>query len=119
MSFFAKLFKKNTEPEENVKGSVEEFVSLIKVYYQANIAAQLGVTNLTILPDMKLFKQMLKIPTQNNKLGLAERARARKVLAEDYGLGDAFFKEMDTSVKRVCSLSSMSELTCTPLRSTL
>ncbi len=102
MSFFAKLFKKNTEPEENVKGSVEEFVSLIKVYYQANIAAQLGVTNLTILPDMKLFKQMLKIPTQNNKLGLAERARARKVLAEDYGLGDAFFKEMDTSVKRVC-----------------
>ncbi len=102
MGFFSKLFKRNEEPKEEVKGSVEEFVSLIKVYYQAAIAMNLGVTNMSILPDMALFKRMLKIPTQNNKLGIAERARVRKVLTQDYGLGESFFKEMDGSVKRVC-----------------
>ena len=102
MGFFSKLFKRNEEPKEEVKGSVEEFVSLIKVYYQAVIAMNLGVTNMSILPDMALFKRMLKIPTQNNKLGIAERARVRKVLTQDYGLGESFFKEMDGSVKRVC-----------------
>ena len=102
MGFFSKLFKRNEEPKEEVKGSVEEFVSLIRVYYQAVIAMQLGVTNMSILPDMALFKRMLKIPTQNNKLGIAERARVRKVLTQDYGLGESFFKEMDGSVKRVC-----------------
>ena len=102
MGFFSKLFKRNEEPKEEVKGSVEEFVSLIRVYYQAAIAMQLGVTNMSILPDMALFKRMLKIPTQNNKLGIAERARVRKVLTQDYGLGESFFKEMDGSVKRVC-----------------
>ena len=102
MGFFSKLFKRNEEPKEEVKGSVEEFVSLIRVYYQAVIAMNLGVTNMSILPDMALFKRMLKIPTQNNKLGIAERARVRKVLTQDYGLGESFFKEMDGSVKRVC-----------------
>ena len=102
MGFFSKLFKRNEAPKEEVKGSVEEFVSLIRVYYQAVIAMNLGVTNMSILPDMALFKRMLKIPTQNNKLGIAERARVRKVLTQDYGLGESFFKEMDGSVKRVC-----------------
>lgn len=102
MGFFSKLFKKNEEPKEEVKGSVEEFVSLIRVYYQAVIAMNLGVTNMSILPDMALFKRMLKIPTQNNKLGIAERSRVRKVLTQDYGLSESFFKEMDGSVKRVC-----------------
>ena len=43
-------------------GSVEEFVTLIRVYYQAVMAVQLGITNLNILNDMALFKRMLKIP---------------------------------------------------------
>ena len=45
---------------------------------------------------------MLKIPTQNNKLGVAEKSRVRKVLMEDYGLSEAFFKEIDSSVKKNC-----------------
>lgn len=103
MSFISKLFKKSTpETEESTKGSVEEFVSLIRVYYQAVMAVNLGVTNLNILADMALFKRMLKIPTQNNKLGVAEKSRVRKVLMEDYGLSEAFFKEIDNSVKRNC-----------------
>ena len=36
MNFISKLFKKNvSEAEEAGKGSVEEFVSLIRVYCQA------------------------------------------------------------------------------------
>ena len=69
MNFISKLFKKKEEETEVVsKGSVEEFVTLIRVYYQAVMAVQLGITNLNILNDMALFKRMLKIPTQNNKL---------------------------------------------------
>ena len=45
---------------------------------------------------------MLKIPTQNNKLGVAEKSRVRKVMMEDYGLSEAFFKEIDSSVKKNC-----------------
>ena len=82
MNFISKLFKKKEEEETEVvsKGSVEEFVTLIRVYYQAVMAVQLGITNLNILNDMALFKRMLKIPTQNNKLGIAEKSRSRKIL---------------------------------------
>ncbi len=104
MSLFSKLFKKK-ETEDNTltdKGSVEEFVSLIRVYYQAVIAVQLGITNLNVLSDMALFKRMLKIPTQNNKLGIAERSRSRKILMQEYGLNEEFFKEIDASIKKNC-----------------
>ena len=105
MNIFSKLFKKK-DAEETVetsaKGSVEEFVTLIRVYYQAVMADQLGVTNLNMLADMALFKRMLKIPTQNNKLGIAEKSRCRKVLMQDYGLKESFFKEIDASVKKNC-----------------
>lgn len=105
MNIFSKLFKKKNE-EETVeatgKGSVEEFVTLIRVYYQAVMAEQLGITNLNMLADMALFKRMLKIPTQNNKLGIAEKSRARKVLMQDYGLKETFFKEIDSSIRKNC-----------------
>ena len=84
------------------KGSVEEFVTLIRVYYQAVMAVQLGITNLNILNDMALFKRMLKIPTQNNKLGIAEKSRSRKILMQEYGLNENFFKEIDASIKKNC-----------------
>jgi hypothetical protein len=104
MSIFSKLFKKK-EAEETLdpkKGNVEEFVSLIRVYYQSVMAVQIGITNLNMLPDLALFKRMLKIPTQNNKPGLAEKSRVKKVLAQDYGLDDDFFKEIDRSIKKNC-----------------
>ncbi|MDR2791460.1 MAG: hypothetical protein LBB27_01795 [Tannerellaceae bacterium] len=66
------------------------------------MAANLGVTNLNMVPDMALFKRVLKIPTQNNKPGLAERTRARKVIMADYGLDEDFFKDIDASIKRMC-----------------
>lgn len=103
MNIISKLFKKKDEEEvTSSKGSVEEFVSLIRVYYQAVMAMNLGITNINMLSDMALFKRMLKIPTQNNKPGIAERSRVRKILMQDYGLPEAFFKEIDASVKKTC-----------------
>lgn len=100
MSFISNLFGKKGGSQDG--RSVEEFVMLIRVYYQSVMAVNLGITNLNMLPDMALFKRMLKIPTQNNKPGLAEKSRVRKVLMSDYGLDESFFKEIDTSVKRNC-----------------
>ena len=103
MNFISKLFKKKEEESEAVSnGSVEEFVTLIRVYYQAVMAVQLGVTNLNILNDMALFKRMLKIPTQNNKLGIAEKSRVRKILMQEYNMKEEFFKEIDGSIKKNC-----------------
>lgn len=104
MSFLTKLFKKKSdENDQNTgKGSVDEFASLIRVYYQAVIAINLGITNLNMLQDLALFKRMLKIPTQNNKLGIAERSKVIKILMQDYGLPQSFFTEIDQSIKKNC-----------------
>ena len=103
MSIFSKLFGKKKEEDEGAKvGGVEDFMTLIRVYYQAVMAAQLGISNINALPDMAVFKRTLKIPTQNNKLGVAERSRCKKMLMEIYGINDFFFKEIDASIKKHC-----------------
>lgn len=103
MSIFSKLFKKKTTEEDAAAvGGVEDFMTLIRVYYQAVMAAQLGISNINALPDMAVFKRTLKIPTQNNKLGLAERSRCKKMLTDIYGINDFFFKEIDASIKKHC-----------------
>lgn len=102
MNLLSKLFKREDKEEEVPQASVEEFVSLVKVYFQAVMAVNLGITNINFVPDLALFKRMLKVPTQNNKLGLAEKSRVRKILVQDYGLEESFFKEMDASIKKNC-----------------
>lgn len=105
MSIFSKIFgKKQVEEAEGTVrvGGMEDFMTLIRVYYQAVMAAQLGISNINFLPDMAVFKRTLKIPTQNNKLGLAEKARCKKMLTDIYGLNDSFFKEIDNSIKKNC-----------------
>ena len=66
------------------------------------MAVNLGITNLNMLADMALFKRMLKIPTRITNWVSTEKSRVRKVLMEDYGLSEAFFKEIDSSVKKNC-----------------
>ena len=101
MSIFSKLFgKKQAEEETTRVGGMEDFMTLIRVYYQAVMATNIGISNINFLPDMAVFKRTLKIPTQNNKLGIAERSRCKKMLSEIYGLPDAFFKEIDASIKK-------------------
>ncbi len=102
MSFFSKIFGRQTNDTETRVGGMEDFMTLIRVYLQADIAAQVGITNLAALPDLRVFKQTLKVPTLNNKLGLGEKKRCAKMLNEIYGISDKFTHEIDTSVKRRC-----------------
>ncbi|MDO4216348.1 MAG: hypothetical protein Q4D12_10640 [Bacteroidales bacterium] len=102
MGLFSNIFgKKKDEPVGRV-GGMEDFMSLIRVYYQCIMASNLGITNLAFLPDLRMFKQTLKIPTVNNKLGVGEKNKCKKMLQDLYGLNDNFFKEIDASVKKNC-----------------
>ena len=101
MNFISKLFKKKNE-DENKVGGMEDFMTLIRVYFHAAIAADLGITSLAALPDLRVFKTTLHVPTVNNKLGVGERSRCKKMLKEMYGMDDDFFKEIDQSVRKKC-----------------
>lgn len=104
MGFLSNLFnhkKKETEAGWRV-GGMEDFMMLIRVYYQAVMAANLGISNLAALPDLRVFKQTLHVQTVNNKLGLGEKNRCRKMLMEIYGMEEFFFKEIDASIKHHC-----------------
>ena len=100
MGIFAKLFKKNSEGTSSK--NVEDFVSLTRVYFQSVIAANLGITNIRFVPDVANFKRLFKIPTQGGRLGQAEKTASRKMLMQDYGLSENFFKEIDASIKKNC-----------------
>lgn len=103
MSFISNLFKKKQESDtESRVGGMEDFMTLIRVYYQAVMAANLGVTNLAVLPDLRMFKQTLHIPTVNNKLGLGEKNRCKKMLMDIYGVQELFCKEIEQSIKKNC-----------------
>ena len=94
-------FFKKKDNEQRI-GGMEDFMTLIRVYYQSVLAANLGITNIGMLPDLATFKRTLKVATQNNKLGVAERSRCKKMLEQIYGLNDNFFKEIDLSIKKNC-----------------
>jgi hypothetical protein len=100
MGFWNKLFGKK-EGEHKV-GGMEDFMSLIRVYFQAAMAADLGITNLAALPDLRVFKATLKVPTVNNKLGVGERSRCKNMLKSMYKMDDDFFKEIDSSLRKRC-----------------
>ena len=99
MSFWNKIFGKK---DEQKVGGMEDFMTLIRVYFQASMAADLGITNLAALPDLRVFKSTLKVPTVNNKLGVGERSRCKNMLKSMYQMEDSFFKEIDQSLRRRC-----------------
>ena len=99
MGFWNKIFgKKDTQKV----GGMEDFMTLIRVYFQAAMAADLGITNLAALPDLRVFKATLKVPTVNNKLGVGERSRCKNMLKSMYSMDDEFFKEIDQSLRKRC-----------------
>ena len=100
MAFWNQLFG-NKEAKQKA-GGMEDFMTLIRVYFQAVMAADLGISNLAALPDLRVFKATLKVPTQNNRLGLAEKTRCNKMLKELYGMNDSFTKEIDASIRKRC-----------------
>lgn len=102
MRLLGNLFQKGAENKENKVGGIEDFMTLIRVYYQAVMAGNLGISNINMLPDLAMFKRSLKVATQNNKLGVAEKSRCKKMLMQIYGLNESFFKEIDASIKKNC-----------------
>ena len=102
MGFLSKLFGRKGDEEQQKVGGMEDFMTLIRVYFQAVMASDLGITNLAALPDLRVFKATLHVPTQNNKLGMAEKSRCKKMLKEIYGMNDDFTKEIDQSIRKRC-----------------
>ena len=102
MSIFSKLFGKNKDKEQTKVGGMEDFMLLIRVYYQAVMAAQIGINNLGALPDLRIFKQTYHVATINNKLGIAEKKHCRKLMQDIYGISDGFFAEIDSSIRKHC-----------------
>ena len=100
MEIFSKLFGKNNK--EVKVGGMEDFMTLIRVYFQASLAAGIGINNLGMLPDLRTFKATLHVPTLNNKLGLGEKNHCKKMMKEIYGIQDDFFKEIDQSIRKNC-----------------
>ena len=77
-------------------------MTLIRVYFQSALAAQVGISNLAALPDMMAYKRSLHIATVNNKLGVGEKKACQKMMQDLYGISDTFFKEIDQSIKKNC-----------------
>ncbi len=103
MGFFSNFFgRKSVDDTENKAGGMEDFMTLIRVYFQAAMAADLDIANLAALPDLRVFKTTLRVPTQGGKLGIAEKARCKKMLKEMYEMDDQFFKEIDKSLSHRC-----------------
>ena len=102
MGIFSKLFGHKNNEETKI-GGMEDYMTLIRVYFQAAIAEKVGITNLAALPDLRQFKTSLHVPTVNNKLGVGEKARCKKMLKDLYGTEDIFFKEIDQSIRKNCS----------------
>ena len=100
MGFLTKIFSKKNENSR--VGGMEDYMTLVRVYFQASMAAHLGITNLAMLPDLRTFKATLHVPTVNNKLGLGEKAHCRKMMKQLYGTDDIFFKEIDQSLRKNC-----------------
>jgi len=95
----ADFFKK--KQKANV-GGMEDFMTLIRVYFQSVLAANLGISNVAALPDLIAFKRSLHVATVNNKLGVGEKKACQKMLQDLYGISDNFFKEIDGSIKKSC-----------------
>lgn len=101
MGFFSNLFRKNEDAQAKT-GGMEDYMTLVRVYFQAVLASRLGISNLAMLPDLRTYKQTFKVPTLNNKLGVGEKASVRKTMKGIYNLDDSFFDEIDNSIKKNC-----------------
>ncbi|MBS5876439.1 MAG: hypothetical protein KIC78_09750 [Prevotella sp.] len=101
MGLFSKLFGKSNK-EEHKTGGMEDYMTLVRVYLQAAIAENAGITNLAMLPDLRMFKTTLHVPTLNNKLGVGEKKHCKKMLKDLYNTEDDFFKEVDQSIRKNC-----------------
>lgn len=52
MGLFSSIFKK--QADKSKAGGMEDYMTLVRVYFQATLAANLGITNLAMLPDLNV-----------------------------------------------------------------
>ena len=100
MGILSKIFGR--KKGDTKVGGMEDYMTLVRVYFQASLASNLGITNIAMLPDLRTFKATLHVPTMNNKLGVGEKSQCKKMMKEIYGTDDAFFKEIDQSIRKNC-----------------
>ncbi|MFC2710971.1 hypothetical protein [Hoylesella oralis] len=100
MSILTNLFRKGKDSKATV--GMENYMTLVRVYFQASLASNIGINNLAMLPDLRMFKTTLRVPTVNNKLGIGEKIHCKKMLKELYKTDDNFFKEIDQSIRKNC-----------------
>lgn len=112
MSFISRLFHK----EEPKTGGMEDYMTLVRVYFQSAIASQVGITNLAMLPDLRAFKSTFHVATVNNKLGLGEKAYCKKMMQSIYQTEDDFFDEVDKSIRKTAARCRTCRCSCTSFR---
>ena len=100
MSILTNVFRKDKNPKATV--GMENYMMLVRVYFQASLASRIGINSLSMLPDLRMFKTTLHVPTVNNKLGIGEKIHCKKMLKELYKTDDNFFKEIDQSIRKNC-----------------
>ena len=100
MGLLSGIFKKKSAGQK--AGGMEDYMMLIRVYFQSSLASELGINNLAMLPDLRTFKATLHVPTINNKLGVGEKSQCKKMMKELYKVDDGFFKEIDQSIRKNC-----------------
>ncbi len=101
MGWFSKIFGRKKDEETKI-GGMEDYMTLVRVYFQSALAEKIGITDMRMVPDLRTFKSTLHIPTERNKLGVAEKARCKKMMKEIYNTDDGFFSEIDASIKKNC-----------------
>lgn len=100
MGLLSRIF--HSSSKETKTGGMEDYMTLVRVYFQASLATELGINNLGMLPDLRTFKATLHVPTQNNKLGVGEKSHCKKMMKDIYQTNDKFFKEVDQSIRKNC-----------------
>ena len=101
MGIISSIFNRG-EKEQVKSGGMEDYMMLVRVYFQSVLASRLGINNLAMLPDLRTYKQTFRVPTLNNKLGLGEKVSVRKTMKNIYKVDDSFFDEIDASIKKNC-----------------
>lgn len=101
MGIISSIFNRG-EKEQAKSGGMEDYMMLVRVYFQSVLASRLGINNLAMLPDLRTYKQTFRVPTLNNKLGLGEKVSVRKMMKNIYKVDDSFFDEIDASIKKNC-----------------
>ena len=76
MGIFSKLFSRKDEDKK--VGGMEDYMTLVRVYFQAALASQLGITNLAMLQTSVSSRPASMFLPSTTVWALARRHRSRR-----------------------------------------